>query len=57
MGQEVYYAKEDTDCCTRQCCGPARPFDINIVDTQVMGTSILTSVCGNIDLYHTRARR
>ena len=36
MGQEVYYAKEDTDCCTRQCCGPARPFDINIVDTQVI---------------------
>ena len=43
MGQEVYYAKEDTDCCTRQCCGPARPFDINIVDTQVMVTSILPS--------------
>ena len=43
MGQEVYYAKEDTDCCTRQCCGPARPFDINIVDTQVMGTTTLTS--------------
>ena len=41
MGQEVYYAKEDTDCCTRQCCGPARPFDINIVDTQVMGTTDL----------------
>ena len=26
MGQDVYKAKEDTDCCTRMCCGPARPF-------------------------------
>ena len=34
LGQEVYYAKEDTDCCTRQCCGPARPFDMNITDMQ-----------------------
>jgi len=32
VGQEVYKAKEDTDCCTRQCCGPARPFDMNITD-------------------------
>lgn len=22
----------DTDCCTRQCCGPARPFDLKIFD-------------------------
>jgi len=34
LGQQVYYAKEDTDCCTRQCCGPARPFDMNITDMQ-----------------------
>jgi len=34
LGQEVYKAKEDTDCCTRQCCGPARPFDMNITDIQ-----------------------
>ena len=34
MGQEVYYAKEDTDCCTRQVCGPGRPFLINITDTR-----------------------
>ena len=26
MGQDVYKAEEDTDCCTRQCCGPSRPF-------------------------------
>merc|ERR1719151_372115 len=35
-GQEVYKAKEDTDCCTRQCCGPARPFDMNITDNTGM---------------------
>ncbi|OWF36696.1 phospholipid scramblase 2-like [Mizuhopecten yessoensis] len=23
---------EDTDCCTRQLCGPARPFNMNITD-------------------------
>lgn len=34
VGQQVYYVVEDTDCCTRQCCGPARPFDIRIMDNQ-----------------------
>ena len=34
LGQQVFYAKEDTDCCTRQCCGPMRPFDMNITDMQ-----------------------
>jgi len=32
LGQQVFIAKEDTDCCTRQCCGPIRPFQINICD-------------------------
>ncbi|EDO31512.1 predicted protein [Nematostella vectensis] len=32
LGQQVYFAKEDTDCCTRQCCGPARPFEMEITD-------------------------
>jgi len=32
LGQNVYFAVEDTDCCTRQCCGPARPFDLKIFD-------------------------
>lgn len=32
LGQQVYRAKEDTDCCTRNCCGPSRPFDIEILD-------------------------
>ena len=32
MGQEVYSAKEDTDCCTRNCCGPIRPFGMTIKD-------------------------
>ncbi|XP_065360481.1 phospholipid scramblase 1-like [Calliphora vicina] len=32
LGQMVYYAVEDTDCCTRNMCGPARPFDMKIFD-------------------------
>lgn len=32
LGQKVYWAVEDTDCCTRNCCGPARPFDMKILD-------------------------
>lgn len=30
--QQFMYAKEDTDCCTRQLCGPSRPFTMNITD-------------------------
>lgn len=32
MGQIVYKANEDTDCCTRQCCGSLRSFDLDIKD-------------------------
>jgi len=32
LGQKIYSAKEDTDCCTRNCCGPVRPFDLDIYD-------------------------
>lgn len=32
LGQQVYKAKEDSDCCTRMCCGPVRPFDMVIKD-------------------------
>lgn len=32
LGQQVYFAAEDTDCCTRQCCGPGRPFEMKILD-------------------------
>jgi len=34
LGQQVYKAKEDSGCCTRQCCGPGRCFDMNITDMQ-----------------------
>jgi len=36
LGQQVYTSKEDTDCLTRQCCGPARPFDMIISDNTGM---------------------
>lgn len=32
QGQLMFDAKEDTDCCTRNCCGSLRPFDIKIKD-------------------------
>jgi len=32
LGQNVYYAVEDTDCCTRQCCGPMREFNMKVFD-------------------------
>lgn len=32
MGQRVYFAAEDTCCCTRNCCGSERPFEIKICD-------------------------
>ena len=28
----ILFSTLDTDCCTRQCCGPLRPFDIQVVD-------------------------
>lgn len=32
IGQKVYYAAEESDCLTRNCCGPLRPFDMKILD-------------------------
>lgn len=31
-GQKVYYAVEENDCCTRNCCGPSRSFELKILD-------------------------
>ena len=31
-GRQIFYAKEDTDICTRQCCGAIRPFDMILTD-------------------------
>lgn len=33
LGQKVYWAVEENDCCTRNCCGPARPFEMKVMDT------------------------
>ncbi|KAL5014508.1 hypothetical protein ScPMuIL_008778 [Solemya velum] len=32
MGQQVYYACEESDMCMRQCCGPNRGFIMHITD-------------------------
>lgn len=30
--KQVYFVAEDNDCCTRNCCGSMRPFDMKIFD-------------------------
>ncbi|KAF5289905.1 hypothetical protein FQR65_LT11716 [Abscondita terminalis] len=32
LGQKVFYAGENSDCCTRNCCGPLRSFEMRIYD-------------------------
>ncbi|KAG7330160.1 hypothetical protein KOW79_006382 [Hemibagrus wyckioides] len=32
VGQKIYKAKEKNDCCTRNCCGSLRSFDMKIKD-------------------------
>lgn len=32
MGQQVYFAKEESTCAQRQFCGPSRGFEFNITD-------------------------
>jgi len=32
MGQDIFKAKENSDFCTRQCCGPIRCFQMEISD-------------------------
>uniref|UniRef100_A0A8C0QM88 Phospholipid scramblase 1 n=1 Tax=Canis lupus familiaris TaxID=9615 RepID=A0A8C0QM88_CANLF len=40
FGQRIYFAAEDTDFCTRNCCGASRPFTIRILDN--MGQEVIT---------------
>lgn len=40
LGQMVYVAVEDTDCCTRNCCEAARPFTMRILDN--LGREVMT---------------
>ncbi|CAH2247030.1 phospholipid scramblase 1-like [Pelobates cultripes] len=39
LGQRVYFAAEENDCCTRNCCGAARSFAMTIVDN--MGREVI----------------
>ncbi|XP_020836606.1 phospholipid scramblase 1 isoform X2 [Phascolarctos cinereus] len=40
FGQRVYFAVEENDCCTRNCCGNLRPFIIKILDNT--GREVIT---------------
>ncbi|XP_017008058.3 phospholipid scramblase 2-like isoform X3 [Drosophila takahashii] len=54
LGQKVFYAVEDTNCCTRNCC-PERPFHMKIFDNYLkeevihlhrpLGCSCICSPC------------
>ncbi|KAI6649710.1 Phospholipid scramblase 2-like [Oopsacas minuta] len=32
LGQQIYFAAENSNCCARQYCGPNRPFEMSIMD-------------------------
>ncbi|XP_078266561.1 phospholipid scramblase 2-like isoform X2 [Rhinoraja longicauda] len=32
LGQQIFFAAEENDCCTRNCCGNMRPFDMKIIN-------------------------
>ncbi|XP_061048753.1 phospholipid scramblase 2-like [Eubalaena glacialis] len=40
LGQKIYFAAEDTDCCTRYCFGGFRPFTMRILD--LIGREVIT---------------
>ncbi|XP_031319009.2 phospholipid scramblase 2 [Camelus dromedarius] len=40
LGQRIYFAAEDTDCCTRYFCGAFRPFTMRILD--LIGREVIT---------------
>ncbi|MBN3279289.1 PLS1 scramblase, partial [Polyodon spathula] len=40
LGQKVFFAAEENDCCTRYWCGPLRSFTIKVLDN--FGQEVLT---------------
>ena len=52
-GQELFDAVEENDCCTRNFCGPQRPFDLEIKDPQgksihIVAASISIGLSNNL---------
>uniref|UniRef100_H2ZS00 Phospholipid scramblase n=1 Tax=Latimeria chalumnae TaxID=7897 RepID=H2ZS00_LATCH len=48
LGQKVYFAAEENDCCNRSCCGSSRSFTIKVMDStgrNVMVASRPLSCC------------
>ncbi|XP_065889151.1 phospholipid scramblase 2-like [Dysidea avara] len=39
LGQQVYFAAENSNCCLRQYCGPSRPFAMSVTDNN--GTEVI----------------
>ncbi|XP_056600587.1 phospholipid scramblase 1 [Triplophysa dalaica] len=42
IGQQVFYASEENNCCNRQFCGPMRSFVIHVQDN--MGQEVMTLI-------------
>ncbi|CAL8144561.1 unnamed protein product [Orchesella dallaii] len=45
LGRDIFQAKEDSCCLSRQCCGPARGFDMKITDFAGMEVIRLQRPC------------
>ncbi len=40
--QHLFHAMEQSDCCTRQCCGPSREFKMTVCGMQGLSNPIIT---------------
>ena len=43
MGQNIYYAAEDSNICLRQICGPRRPWTVHVWSVLAIGLCKLKS--------------
>lgn len=44
LGQQVFFASEESDTCHRQCCGPGRGFIMHITDNLGQVSSYKNSI-------------
>ena len=48
MGQQVYFAAEESGTCMRQCCGSERGFVLHITDNAAQVRNIAYTICDAI---------
>lgn len=59
VGQQVYFAAEESDTCHRQCCGPGRGFVMHITDNmgQVCTCVLTFDIMSHIIMYRALERK